>query len=149
MILTDHYKFCHLPESKSKMRIDCTASTKNYPEFETLRNKKGELFFYFGDVPDGFKGNIRTKADKAITKTKSISSVFIPDITQLYGFGDVAGSLDALLFIFNSDYTIIEIYIARGQKNNVRQLYNLLTDGELNREIEQIKKEAVTDLVTD
>jgi hypothetical protein len=148
MILTDYYKMAKLPEVKSKLRIDCTASTKSYPEFETMRNKKEALFFFFGDVPDSFSGNAKRKADKALTKTKSISSIYVPDIQKKYAFGDMVGTLDALLFIFNNDYSEIEIFIARGQKNNVRQLYNLFSDGELNNEIEQLRKTAVTDLVT-
>ncbi len=148
MILTDYYKMAKLPEVKSKLRIDCTASTKSYPEFETMRNKKEALFFFFGDVPDSFSGNAKRKADKALTKTKSISSIYVPDIQKKYAFGDMVGTLDALLFIFNNDYSEIEIFIARGQKNNVRQLYNTFSDGELNNEIEQLRKMAVTDLVT-
>ncbi len=148
MILTDYYKMAKLPEVKSKLRIDCTASTKSYPEFEALRNKKEALFFYFGDVPDSFSGNAKRKAGKALTKTKSISSIYVPDIQKKYAFGDMVGTLDALLFIFNNDYSEIEIFIARGQKNNVRQLYNSFSDGELNNEIEQLRKMAVTDLVT-
>jgi hypothetical protein len=148
MILTDYYKMAKLPEVKSKLRIDCTASTKSYPEFETMRNKKEALFFFFGDVPDSFSGNAKRKADKALTKTKSISSIYVPDIQTKCAYGDMVGTLDALLFIFNNDYSEIEIFIARGQKNNVRQLYNLFSDGELNNEIEQLRKQAVTDLVT-
>jgi len=148
MILTDYYKMAKLPEVKSKLRIDCTASTKSYPDFEALRNKKEELFFYFGDVPDSFSGNAKRKADKALTKTKSISSIYVPDIQKKYAFGDMFCTSDALLFTFNNDYSEIEIFVARGQRNNVRQLYNLFSDGELNDEIEQLRKRAVTDLVT-
>ena len=72
MILTDYYKFEHLPHCKSRMRIDCTASTGSYNEFENLRNKDGKLFVYFGDVPARFGSEVHRKADKAITKTKNI-----------------------------------------------------------------------------
>ncbi len=148
MILTDYYKMAKLPEVKSKLRIDCTASTKSYPDFEALRNKKEALFFYFVDVPDSFSGNAKRKAGKALTKTKSISSIYVPDIQKKYAYGDMVGTSDALLFIFNNDYSEIEIFIARGQRNNVKPLYNLFSDGELNDEIEQLRKRAVTDLVT-
>ena len=149
MILTDYYKMAKQPEQKSKMRLDCINSTKSYPEFETMRNKHGAFFFYFGDVPERFGGDVHRKADKAITKTKNISSVYVPDITQKYGYGDCRGTKDALLFLFNYDYTEIEVFIARGQVNNKRQLYLLLSDGELNKEIEQLRQQAVTDLVTE
>jgi len=148
MILTDYYKMDKLPDQKSKLRLDCTASTNSYPEFEALRNKKGNLFIYYGDVPSNFGGNIHRKADKAITKTKNISSVYAPDITKLLAYGDVRGTQDGLLIIFNSNYTQIEIFVARGQGNNSIQLYNLLADGELLQEIEELRKRAVTEIVT-
>lgn len=148
MILTDFYRFEKLPEQKSKMRIDCTGSTKSYPDFETMRNKTGSLFVYFGDVPDRFGGDIHRKADKAITKVKNLSSVFVPDVTKRFGYGDVRGSMDALLFLFGTDYSQIDIFVARGQRNNRMQLYNLLSDGELNEEIEQLKNRLVTEIVT-
>ena len=142
MILTDYYRMEKLPDQKSKLRIDCTASTKSYPEFEQMRNKAGAFFFYFGDVPDQFGGNVHRKADKAITKVKNISSVFVPDITKRFGYGDVADIQDALLFIFSNDYTQIDVFVARGQRNNRVQLYNLFADGELIEEMEQLKKQA-------
>jgi len=147
MILTDYYKFEKLPEQKSKLRIDCTASSKSYPEFEALRNKEGNLFVYFGDVPDRFSGNIHRKADKAITKINNISSVFVPDVTRQIAFGDVRGTQDALLMAFNATYSEIDVFVARGQKNNVRQLFNLFADNELEREMLDLKLMVAADAV--
>ena len=149
MILTDFYRMKKKNGQKSKLRLDCVSSTKSYPEFELMRNKVGAFFFYFGNVPDRFGGDIKRKADKAITKVKNISSVYVPEVAQLLGYGDVRGTKDALLFIFNSDYTQIDIFVARGQINNKKQLYLLLADGELTNEIEQLKKQADTDFITE
>lgn len=148
MILTDYYKMAKLPEQKSKTRLDCTASTTSYPDFEALRNKAGALFFYFGNVPTQFRGDVHRRADMALTKTQNISSVYVPDVEKRFGYGDMRGSMDALLFLFGSEYNTIEIYVARGQKNNRMQLYNLLSDGELSEEIEELKKHLVTEIVT-
>ena len=148
MILTDYYKFVHLQDCKAKTRMDCTASTQSYPDFENLRNKHGELFVYFGDVPTRFGGEVHRKADKAITKTKNISSVFVPDVTLNRAYGDVKATADAILIINNSDYTEIEIFVARGQKNNRLNLWQMLVDCQLNNEISDLRARAVTDLVT-
>lgn len=150
MIITDYYNLQRLPDTKSKTRFDVLTSTGSYPEFENLRNKKGELFFYFVDVPDKFKADVRRKADKSLTSRlgKNVSSIFIPNVTLSFGFGDVQHTSDALLLVFNADYTQIEIFICRGQRNNRNALYNLLTDGELSGEIEAIRKRAVTISVT-
>lgn len=142
MILTDFYRMEKLPEQKSKLRVDCVSSTKSYPEFESMRNKTTALFFYFGDIPERFGGDVKRKADKAITKVKNISSVYVPDVAQLLGYGDVRGTKDALLFVFNSYYTRIDVFVARGQINNQKQLYLLLVDGELSQEMEQLKQQA-------
>lgn len=142
MILTDYYCLERLPGTKSKQRLDCTLSTMSYPEFEQLRNKKGELFLYFGDVPPGYNGHAKRKATKALTKVNGITSFFVPDITIRVAYGDVKGTNDALLAVHDIEYNIIEILIARGQKNNAMPLYNLFTDGELLDEVERLKKSA-------
>ncbi|RCW31380.1 hypothetical protein [Marinilabilia salmonicolor] len=144
-ILTDYYRMEHLPGTKSKSRMDCTLSTKSYPELETLRNKAGKLFFYFHDVPEHFHARAKRKADKAITKTKSISSVYIPEITLPLGYGDIKGSQDALVFVFNEDFTRMDVFVARGQRNNRISLYNLLADGELDEEMEELQVQAQTE----
>ena len=57
------------------------------------------------------------------------------------------------LIIFNADYkeagiTNIEIFIARGCRNDTTPLWDLLTDGELNDDIEALRNKAVTKNVT-
>lgn len=145
MILTDYYQMDKLPDCKSKLRLDCTTSTNSYPEFEQMRNKAGKFFFYFGDRPDQFGGNSQRQPDKAITRTKNISGVYIPDVTAPYGYGDVRGTNDALLFVFNSDFTAFSLLVARGQKNNARQLYTMLVEGELSNDIARLKEQAKTE----
>jgi len=142
MILTDYYKFVHLPDCKSVMRRDCTASTQSYPDFEALRNKQGQLFIYFGDVPTQFGGDVHKKADKAITKTKSISSIYVPDVTQNVAFGDVKGTADALLIVNAPDYAEFEIFIARGYKNHRLNIWQNYVAGEYDTEAAELRKRA-------
>jgi hypothetical protein len=61
MIITDYYKFEKLPNQHSKLRLDCTASTKSYNPLEALRATRqlkhtdkrdgniGDLLLYIGD----------------------------------------------------------------------------------------------------
>jgi hypothetical protein len=169
MIITDYYKFEKLPNQHSKLRIDCTASTQSYNPLEALRATRqlkhtdkrdgcniGDLFLYIGDNTYTKAGTER-KADLALSRTNHISSIFAPEPTSQYWYGDFHSTADALLFIHNDiDFVdgaiqsgaIIEIFVARGQRNNRAQLYNLLTDGELDSEIEQLRKQAVTEKVT-
>ena len=105
MILTDYYKF-ERTATKSKQRMDCTASTMSYSEFEdkraTRETKETEkrdatllrsLVVYFGDVPEAFGGSVHRKADKSITiKGKNLSSIYVPDPNTSFGYGDVRGT---------------------------------------------------------
>ena len=142
MILTDYYKGEHLPET-AKSRYDVTASTGGYDPFEgKLRNRKGQQFFYLTDAPDRWHFSGKDRPDKAISRGDNISSVFVPEPSLHFGFGDVKGTQDAALFIFSADWKTIEIFISRGQKNNRRGLYTLLCDQQLDHEIETLRNHA-------
>lgn len=154
MILTDYYKAQKLTDANS--RFDITASTGEYDLFETLLINKlkfniGGLSFNCGQRPDKWGGK---KTDMAITKgSHNVTSVKRPNLETPFAYGDVHGSNDGVIIVFNPDYketgiTIIEIFIARGLRNDTDGLWELFTDGELNHEIEALRKRAVTKNVT-
>lgn len=170
MILTDYYRFEKIA-LKSKMRLDCVASTGSYPELEEKRATKatkesntrdatnvGNLVIYFGDVPERFGGNVHRKADKAISvKSQNLSSVYVPDPESGFAYGDFRGTKDALLFCFKDLSVIdgavqaggvIEVFIARGKSKDRVPLYNVLCDGGLDEEMEALRQQAVTKSVT-
>jgi hypothetical protein len=151
---TDYYKGEKLTDAKS--RFDIVASTGEYDLFESLLINKqkfniGGLSFNFGQRPDRWKGK---KTAMAITKgSHNITSVKRPSLENNFAFGDINGSNDGCIIVFNTDYkhtgiTIIEIFIARGLRNDTDGLWDLFTDGELNHEIEALRKKAVTKNVT-
>lgn len=154
MILTDYYRGERLTEAQS--RFDVTASTGEYDLFESLLiNKKvfniGGLSFNFIHRPDKWTGK---KTDYAITKgSHNITSVKRPDIKTPFGYGDIKGSNDGCIIVFNHDFkeagiNAIEIIIARGLRNDTNSLWDLFTDGELKTEVEALRKKAVTKKVT-
>mgnify|MGYP007069914888 CR=1 FL=1 len=163
-ILTDYYLFQRVA-TKSKTRLDCTASTGSYPEFEEKRATKatkatekrdatnvGDLVMYYGDVPEQFGEKAQRKADKSITmKGKNLSSVYVPDPNHNYAYGDVKGTADALLFVLDDIAVIdgaiqagarIEVFIARGKSKDRVPLYNLLADGGLDDEMNEFRAKA-------
>lgn len=145
MKLTDYYKMEKLPNCKSKLRYDCTASTGEYEPFEerAQRGRDKRFKFYYGGTPDQFSANAQRKADRAITDTTNISSVYTPDLDcPLLAFGDVANTNDALLFLFTEDYKQIEVFVSRGMKNHVKGLFALFADGELDDEITTLRQRA-------
>lgn len=156
MILTDYYRFEKLPNQKSKFRIDCTASTSSYDPLEALRNKRGDLFLYIGDNTYTKAGKER-KADLVLSRTIHISSVYNPDLNLPYWYGDMKGTTDAFLFVHkNTEFingeiqagAVIELFVARGQRNNRNQLYNILADDGFDDEMNHLRKQ-VTKTVTE
>ena len=164
MILTDYYRFERVA-TKAKMRLDCTGSTESYPEFEEKRATKpqratekrdvtnvGDLVVYFGDVPGNFGGEVHRKADKSLTmKGKNLSSIYVPDPGSCFAYGDVRGTADAMLLVFNGFEVIngvvqpgasVEVFIARGKSKDRVPLYNLLSDGELDEEMNLLRQQA-------
>lgn len=164
MILTDYYRFEKVA-TKAKMRLDCTASTESYPMFEQSRATKprkanerfdaiavGDLVVYFGDVPNNFGGDVHRKADKSLTmKSNNLSSIFVPDPALNLAYGDVRGTSDAILLAYEGfdvvngkpqQGAILEIFIARGKSKDRIPLYNLLSDGELDEEMNVLRERA-------
>lgn len=148
-ILTDYYKATKSLESKYRFEID--KSTKSYEIFEsTLLNKRspnaGGLSFNYSDVPEQFKAVAKRKADKCISRGGNVSSVYVPNVSLPYAWGDIQNpktkiiTNDALLIVFSSDLTQMELFIARDHRNDARQLYQMLCDGILDTEIEALRK---------
>ena len=148
MIITDYYRMVRLQEyaNNKTPRFDCIASTGEYPMFQDMaaRSKVKRFYCYYNGIPDSFSNRARQKAERAITSTKNISSVFIPNINKpLFGYGDVKGTQDAILFVFSADYNLMEIFIARGYKPQQKTLYASMMRGDLNDEIIRIRQHAI------
>jgi len=148
-LITDYYKFERLQNQRSKSRLDCTASTTSYPDFEL------KSFVYIGENHHT-KAGIKRKSDIALTSGagKHVSSIYKPDMERGFAYGDVQSTSDLLLFVttdfsMTADGTItdgatVEVFICRGKKHDKNAVFNLLTDGELNDEISQMRAAAVT-----
>lgn len=145
-IFTDYYYMEKLPNTRSKLRLDCTASTAGYLPFERLaaRGRDKRFKFYYGVVPSRFRVEAARRAGAAITDTVPITSVYMPDVRYPHlGYGDMYGTNDALLFVFGADYTTVEIFVARGHKWNALNIYLRAADGTLTAEMERIRTQAV------
>ena len=164
MILTDYYRFERVA-TKSKHRLDCTVSTESYPEFEEKRAPQarratenrdliniGDLIVYYHDIPQKFGGDVHRKAGKSLTiKSNNLSSIYVPNPTSNLAYGDVRGTSDAILFVFHNFEVVngivvaggaVDVFIARGKSKDRHALYNLLSDGELDEEMEILKARA-------
>lgn len=147
MIFTDYYQGQRMNDAEC--RYDIQKSTESYELFENLLiNKRkfnvGGLSFNYVQRPSNFGGTNERKGEKAITKGNSnISTVFCPDLpNHLYGYGDINGTQDALLLIFSDQYQTIEIFIARGYKNDVQNLFSECLTGSFDNEFKQLRERA-------
>ena len=156
MILTDYYKFVKLDGQKSKMRIDCASSTRSYDTLERYRDKKGALKLYIGDNTYTRAGQ-DGKSDLSLSYKDHISSMYAPDIKLPFWYGDFHKTADAALFISHNvafvdgaiqPGSVVEVLVARGQRANRQGLFNMLCDGDLSDEVEELRKRAVTESVT-
>lgn len=144
MILTDYYRFDKRPEIKSKLRLDCTASTASYKPLEAMRNKRGELFAYLGDN-SYTKAGREGKAELALTHGDThISSIYLLEVHYAYGVGDMIHTPDAIVFVFsNFEYidghpregSRLELFIARGNSHNKQNLFTKVCEGALEQEM--------------
>jgi hypothetical protein len=148
-IFTDYYKAEKLTEAKG--RYDVTRSTASYEQFESLFiNKRkfnvGGLSFNYVDRPRAWKGEQARKPEKAITKgIINVSSIFVPSLKEhLIGYGDVQNTRDAIIVLFNDNYTMIELFIARGYVNDLQALYTFVKEGDCSAEFDLLRDTAKT-----
>lgn len=154
MILTDYYKGEKLTGAKT--RFDIVSSTGEYDFFESLLiNKRkfnvGGLSFSYTDRPKNWKGK---DTDKIIGKGSSnITTVKRVDLETNIAYGDINTTNDGCIILFNEDFKeagicSIEIYIARGCRNDQKSLKDRFEFEDLQHEVEILRKKAVTKTVT-
>lgn len=165
---TDYYLFVKAA-THSATRMDCEASTKSHPFLERYRGtttrkgteksdalNKGDLKIYVGKTPANFDCTTSRKADLSVTiRNENLSQIYRPNLESPYAYGDVKGTSDAIIFKLSGFQTIngnieqgavLEMYIFRGLVNNALALYNMACNGELDEEMEALRKKATPDV---
>ena len=74
-----------------------------------------------------------------------ISGIYLPDLEEAahLGYGDIKGTQDGLICEFSENYQVLEIYVFKGLKSIIEQLFWIMVDGELEQELEGIRNEAI------
>ncbi|TVL97279.1 MAG: hypothetical protein CV087_22535 [Candidatus Brocadia sp. WS118] len=143
-LLDIYYQFEKLENGKSKTRRELVSYSEIYDRIH-YKNKKNETWIYLSEKPQHIKANERRNFELSISNGKGehISGVIIPDPEKAgFGYGDVNGTLDAILFVLGDDNRTIEIFISKGKKNTSQNLYFLLCDGELDSEMQSLREKA-------
>jgi hypothetical protein len=151
-VFTDYYKGQLLTDAKS--RYDITHSTGSHPIFETvlINHRKfnvGGLSFNYNSRPSKFKGNVKRLAEMIIGRDSfNITSVYVPNLEKNYvAFGDANTTNDALIIFIDNEKKIIEVFIARGLKNDKQQLHTDVCSGYYDDELEALRQSAINRLI--
>ena len=65
----------------------------------------------------------------------------MPNLKKFYiAYGDVQTTNDAIIIVFDEEIKVIELFIARGLKNDRQQLYSDVIDGIYDDEMKAISK---------
>ncbi|HAC22944.1 MAG TPA: hypothetical protein DCF91_12785 [Porphyromonadaceae bacterium] len=145
-VINGYYRFEKTTDKKT--RIDCTASTGNYSNFEDLK-RNGKLTIYLTGAHAITSSRAR-KPDLALSKTVHISGLYRQSLENPVYFGDVKGSSDVFLCKIEGEIIngalakggVLHIYIAQGQTGNELQLYNAFMDGELETDVSLVEAKA-------
>lgn len=150
-IFTDYYLGELLTSAKSRYEIKKSHGEHPFLESLLINHKKfnvGGLSFNYNPRPSKFKGNANRLCEMIIGKGSSnISSVFVPNIFKNYiAYGDVNTTNDALIIIIDHNKNTIELFIARGLKNDKQQLHSEVCDGYYDDEMNKLRQMATNRL---
>ena len=146
MLVTDYYKFRQV---LSGTRFDEEVSTGCYAPFEALRNKRGKLFIHISGVGEiCIHASHKKKFSPSVSKASHISTIngfekgafYWSSSYTYFGYGDLEGSQDAILFVYDAFRRMMEVFIIRGCKHLTLTLYSFLKEGRLRADMEFLRK---------
>lgn len=144
---------------KSQSRLDCIAFAGEYQGLTNFVNAKGQLFLYKTPCKEFIEANLRRRAEWSLTNNSlNFSSIYIEDFTiKKYGYGYpnkkqklsngepnplLPYKNDGYLFIINEDYTEIEIFVIKNERNSITQYYQRLIDEEFETDFDHWRAKA-------
>lgn len=153
---------------RSKERLDCISYTndaENHRGLSCLFNHKKQFFLYKTPARNFVEADSKRIAEWSLIGRSSISgcsinlsSLYQEDLDYpqfAYGYPNRKRELsngsvnpfftyrqDGYLFIINTDITVIELLIIHDGRNLISSYYQLLIDGELDEDIEQLRQDS-------
>ena len=125
-----YMRFEHKPEAKS--RFDLAACSARHEAF--VESKKGLIWCYLSGSLHHISAPPANRGDLRISNRRGdhVSSIFIPVSEKpTMGFGDYGK--DA--FLVKIEGNSLELYVARGMKPHIHDLFDLFTSGQLDGQI--------------
>lgn len=165
-MITAFYRFENLPPElreankiNSKKRLDCTGHAGDYKGLINFVNNKGMLFFYLTTARDFVNAESKRIADVSLTNGSiNLTSIYIEDVDFPhigYGYPNAKRLLangnenpmfqyrnDGYLFIMNTEYSRIDLFVVTDGRNLITAYYQKLIDGGFDDEISALRKQA-------
>lgn len=159
--LSDEVKQAH--KIKSKQRIDCISHSHTlkapYTGLNPFKNASGQIALYKTPARDIITANTKRLAEWSLSNgSLNLSSLYIEDMDfpgLAYGYPNAKPKLsngqrnplfeyrnDGYLFVFNPDLTEIEMLIIQDGRNLIGSYYQLLIDGALDEQIQELRESA-------
>ena len=145
---TDFYRFAKTQLSGT--RFECVSSTHSYAQIENTACKKDNPKYSIkaGDIIlrsinpmqiGNYSIHVQQKAWR-VTRLNNVSfsSVYMSNPQDVYGYGDIAGTQDGIIFKYTNyqergkdvlEGAEIEVYIFRGQKASISLICAILNEG--------------------
>ena len=131
-----YYKFTK--DENTLTKYYCTKSISDYGRLEMLRNKDNILTIYL--VSDNYSKARKISELKLAAKGVHISRVIQCKANSKIAYGDYKHTSDLLIFIFNEEKTELELLVAVGKKYECNLYLNMLFDGVLKDEINNLRQ---------
>lgn len=142
-----------LNKIKSSNRFDCTCFYGDYPGIEPFKNKKGMFFLYLNTASKFIKANKNRISDLVLLGSGlNFTSLYNEtNESKYYGYANENFKLkngqlnptflyknDAYLFRIDNKCKTLEIFILKGQKGMISNIYQMFIDGEFDEEINSL-----------
>lgn len=165
-----YYKLAMLPDEvrtankiKSKARVDCVAYTDlipgGYNGLTNFVNYKGQIYFFKTPCRDFISTDRKRLAEWSLTNNSiNLSSIYIEDFDYPeigYGYPNAKRLLsngtnnplfefrnDGYLFLVNSDYSEIELFIIPDGRNLISGYYQRMIDGGFDEEVKRLRNQS-------
>lgn len=169
-MISAYFKLAFLPDEvkaknniKSKARLDCILYADRvlggYNGLTNFVNFKGQLFFYKTPCRNFLNTDSKRLAEWSLTNgSLNLTSIYIedmdfpnigfgyPNANRLLSNGGINPQFsyrnDGYLFLINSDYTEIELFIISNGRNLIGSYYQKMIDGDFEDEIKVLRKQA-------
>ena len=147
-VLNDEVKAVH--KIRSKQRLDCTNYVDAKGRLTKFVNSKHQLYVYAVEARNFVKADTKRMADTALTNSTggNLTSLYFDIHFPQFAFGypdknkrDLFSN-DAYLFVVNSDYSQIELFIIENGRNLISAYYQELIEGTFDNQIKSLRNQA-------